>query len=303
MNTSWLVTGARGLLGQDMLAELATDPDAVVTGLGREQLDITDPTAVRVAVAEQRVVVNCAAWTDVDGAERSEAAATAVNGAGVRHLAQACGSSGAILLHVSTDYVFPGDVRRPYPEDAPTGPVNAYGRSKLAGERAVLGLLPSTGYVVRTAWLYGAHGPNFVATMLQLAGRHETLDVVDDQYGQPTWSRALARQLAALGRAALAGRAPAGVYHGTASGRTTWCGLAREAFRLSGLDPERIRPVGSEKFPRPAARPAFGVLGHGSWPRAGLAPLPPWDDQLSAALQVPEFAALSATARTSPRLR
>ncbi|MDR3080674.1 MAG: NAD(P)-dependent oxidoreductase, partial [Streptomyces sp.] len=122
-------------------------------------------------------------------------------------------------------------------------------------------------------------------------------DVVADQHGQPTWARALARQLAALGRAALAGRVPAGVYHGTAAGHTTWCGLAREVFRLSGLDPERIRPVGSEKFPRPAARPTFGVLGHGKWPRAGLPPLPPWDDQLAAALRTPAFAALADAAR------
>ncbi|MGW2080423.1 dTDP-4-dehydrorhamnose reductase [Streptomyces sp. NPDC001939] len=301
MSTNWLVTGARGLLGQDVLAELATDPDAVVTGLGREQLDITDPTAVRTAVTGQRVVVNCAAWTDVDGAERSEAAATAVNGTGVRHLAHACADSGALLLHISTDYVLPGDARRPYLEDAPTRPVNAYGRSKLVGERAVVELLPRTGYIVRAAWLYGAHGPNFVATMLELAARRETLDVVADQHGQPTWSRALARQLAALGRAALTGRAPAGIYHGTAAGRTTWCGLARESFRLSGLDPERICPVGSDKFPRPAARPAFSVLGHGTWLRAGLAPLPPWDDQLTAALKEPEFAALAAAARTSIR--
>ncbi|MGW4975239.1 dTDP-4-dehydrorhamnose reductase [Streptomyces mirabilis] len=299
MSAGWLVTGARGLLGQDVLAELATRPDAVVTGLGRDQLDVTDPVAVRAAVTGYRVVVNCAAWTDVDGAERSEAAATAVNGTGVRHLAEACAGSGALLLHVSTDYVFPGDSRRPYPEDAPTGPVNAYGRSKAAGERAVAELLPHTGYIVRTAWLYGAHGPNFVARMLELAGRREALDVVADQHGQPTWSRALARQLAALGRAALAGRAPAGIYHGTAAGRTTWYGLASETFRLAGLDPERIRPVGSEKFPRPAARPAFGVLGHGSWARCGLVPLPRWEDQLTAALAAPSFAALVVAARTN----
>ncbi|CAM5249273.1 dTDP-4-dehydrorhamnose reductase [Streptomyces aurantiogriseus] len=303
MTTTWLVTGAHGLLGRDVLAELAGDPDIVVTGLSRDRLDITDPTAVRAAVAGHGVVVNCAAWTDVDGAERSEAAATAVNGTGVHHLARACADSGAVLLHVSTDYVFPGDARRPYAEDAPTGPVNAYGRSKLAGERAVAELLPHTGYVVRTAWLYGEHGPNFVATVLELAARRATLDVVADQHGQPTWSRALAGRLAALGRAALAGRAPAGIYHGTAAGRTTWCGLAREAFRLSGLDPERIRPVGSEKFPRPAARPTFGVLGHDNWQRAGLAPLPRWDDQLASALKLPVFAALSAAARSSERAR
>ncbi|MFE9098640.1 dTDP-4-dehydrorhamnose reductase [Streptomyces sp. NPDC007264] len=301
MTVSWLVSGAGGLLGREMLAELAADPEAVVTEAGRDRLDITDPAAVRAAVAGHRVVVNCAAWTDVDGAERSEAAATAVNGTGVRHLAAACAGSGALLLHVSTDYVFPGDARRPHPEDAPTRPLNAYGRSKLAGEHAVAELLPRTGYTVRTAWLYGEHGRNFVATVLELATRRETLDVVADQHGQPTWSRALARQLAALGRAALAGRAPAGVYHGTAAGRTTWYGLARETFRLSGLDPGRIRPVGSQKFPRPAARPAFSVLAHGGWARAGLVPLPRWDDQLTAALHTPRLAALAAEARRTHR--
>ncbi|MFF4956802.1 dTDP-4-dehydrorhamnose reductase [Streptomyces sp. NPDC001222] len=300
MTTHWLVTGALGLLGQEVRAELAADPDAEVTALGRDRLDITDPAAVRTAVDGHRMVVNCAAWTDVDGAEHSEAAATAVNGTGVRHLARACADTGALLLHISTDYVFPGDARRPYPEDAPTAPVNAYGRSKREGERAVAELLPGTGYIVRTAWLYGAHGRNFVTTMLDLAARRPTLDVVADQHGQPTWARALARQLAALGRAALAGRAPAGIYHGTAAGHTTWHGLARETFRLSGLDPARIRPVGSDKFPRPAARPAFGVLGHDNWARAGLAPLPSWDDQLIAALGTPPFAALADAALTVP---
>ncbi|WP_327239401.1 MULTISPECIES: SDR family oxidoreductase [unclassified Streptomyces] len=178
--------------------------------------------------------------------------ATAVNGTGVRHLARPRGS-GAPLPHVSTDYVFPGHARKSYLEDAPTSPVNTYGRGKLAGDRVVVELLLRTSYIVRTAWLYGAHGHNFVTTMLQLAARRKTLGAVADQHDQPTWSRALAGQLSALGP-----RAPAGVHHGTAAGRTTWYGLAREAFRLSGLDTERIRPVGSVAFPRPAARPALG---------------------------------------------
>lgn len=287
----WLVTGAAGMLGRDVLAVLA-EAGITAEGLGRTGLDITDPAAVRSAVEGAAVVVNCAAWTDVDGAEAAEAAATAVNGTGVRVLAGACARAGARLLHVSTDYVLPGDAARPYPEDAPTAPVNAYGRSKLAGERAVAELLPGSGYVVRTAWLYGEHGPNFVATVLGLAARRDTLDVVDDQHGQPTWSYALARRLVELGLAALDGRAPAGVYHGTASGRTTWFGLAREAYRLSGLDPERIRPADSTAFARPAVRPAFSVLGHDRWARAGLEPLAQWRDQLAEALARPSFAAL-----------
>jgi dTDP-4-dehydrorhamnose reductase len=297
--TPWLVTGAGGMLGRDVLAALAATPDTEVTAAPRGDLDITDPRAVRAAVTGHRVVVNCAARTDVDRIETDETAASAVNGTGVRHLARACAATGAVLLHVSTDYVLPGDVDRPCPEDAPTGPLNAYGRSKLLGERAVAELLPHTGYTVRTAWLYGAHGPNFVATMLELARHRPTVDVVADQHGQPTWTVALARRLAARGRAALAGRAPAGVYHGTAAGRTTWHGLAREAYRLGGLDPARVRPVASTAFPRPAARPAYGVLGHAGWARAALAPPPHWRDQLAAALETPAFAAPAAAARAA----
>ncbi|MEV7524698.1 dTDP-4-dehydrorhamnose reductase [Streptomyces sp. NPDC091371] len=287
----WLVTGAAGMLGRDVLAVLGEEGIEAV-GLGRTDLDITDRAAVRAAVEGVAVVVNCAAWTDVDGAESAEDAATAVNGTGVRVLAEACAATGARLLHVSTDYVLPGDAAQPYPEDAGTGPVNAYGRGKLVGERAVAELLPKDGYVVRTAWLYGEHGPNFVATMLKLAAQRDTLDVVDDQHGQPTWSRALARRLAELGRAALEGRAPGGIYHGTASGRTTWMGLAREAYRLAGLDPERIRPTTSEAFVRPAVRPAFSVLGHDRWSAAGLEPLADWRAQLAEAMTRQAFAGL-----------
>ncbi|MEU6232728.1 dTDP-4-dehydrorhamnose reductase [Kitasatospora sp. NPDC047058] len=288
----WLVTGAAGMLGQDLLAVLAADPAAAVTALGRADLDITDAAAVQAAVEGHDVVVNCAAWTNVDAAETEEEAATAVNGTGVRNLAAACAKTGARLLNVSTDYVLPGDATEPYAETAPTGPVNAYGRSKLVGEQAVAELLPAHGYNVRTAWLYGEHGANFVATMLKLAAQRDSLDVVDDQQGQPTWSYALAQRLAELGRAALAGQAPAGVYHGTASGRTTWCGLARETYRLSGLDPERIRPTTSEAFVRPAVRPSFSVLGHDGWAAAGLAPLPDWQAMLATALERPAFRAL-----------
>ncbi|MEV4556567.1 dTDP-4-dehydrorhamnose reductase [Kitasatospora sp. NPDC049285] len=295
--TRWLVTGAAGMLGQDVLSRLAQLPGAEATALGRADLDITDPAAVLAAVEGHQVVVNCAAWTNVDGAETAEADATAVNGAGVRNLAAACAKVGAVLLHVSTDYVLPGDATQPYPEDAATAPVNAYGRSKLVGEQAVAELLPEHGYVVRTAWLYGEHGKNFVATMLRLAAQRDTLDVVDDQQGQPTWSYALAGRLVELGTAALAGTAPAGVYHGTASGRTTWCGLARETYRLAGLDPERIRPTTSAAFPSPAVRPAFSVLGHDRWAAAGLAPLPDWREQLAAALATPVFAELAAAGR------
>ncbi|WP_264084224.1 dTDP-4-dehydrorhamnose reductase [Plantactinospora soyae] len=280
-----MVTGAGGMLGRDLVAVLSARPDARVTAAPRAELDLTDPAAVRAGVRGQQIVVNAAGWTDVDGAESQEAAATAVNGAGVANLARACAEAGARLVHVSTDYVFGGDATRPYPEDAPTAPINAYGRSKLVGELAVARLLPRTGYVVRTAWLYGAHGPNFVATMLRLATERPQLDVVDDQLGQPTWSYALAERLVDLGAAAWRGDAPAGTYHGTAAGQTTWYGLAREIFVRAGLDPERIRPVDSDRFPRPARRPGYSVLGHAGWARAGLPPLADWRSLLAEALR------------------
>ncbi|MCZ4118580.1 dTDP-4-dehydrorhamnose reductase [Streptomyces sp. H39-S7] len=289
--TRWLVTGAGGMLGREVVAALTADPAASVTAATRAELDLTNPEALLAAVRGHDIVVNAAAWTDVDGAEADEAAATVVNGDGVRHLAAACAAAGALLLHVSTDYVFPGDAKEPYREDDPTGPVNAYGRGKLAGELAVAELLPETGYTVRTAWLYGAHGRNFVATMLKLAATHETLDVVDDQLGQPTWARALAVRLTELGRAALAGEAPAGAYHGTASGQATWYDLARAAFELSGLDPERIRPTTADKFVRPAVRPAYSVLGHDRWSAAGLPAMAGWRDELEAAVAAGTFAA------------
>ncbi|MGC4750180.1 dTDP-4-dehydrorhamnose reductase [Micromonospora sp. DT201] len=274
--TRLLVTGAGGMLGRDLVSVLHTRSDLKVTAAGRADLDITDPSAVREAVSEYDVVFNTAAWTNVDGAEANEAAATAVNGNGVANLASACAASGARLIHVSTDYVLSGNAQTPYPEDAPTAPVNAYGRGKLVGEQAVARLLPDNGYVVRTAWLYGAHGPNFVATMLRLAGQREYIDVVNDQHGQPTWSYRLAEQLVALADAALEGRAAPGVYHSTCAGQTTWYGLARAAFTLAGLDPDRIRPTTSDRYPLPAPRPAYSVLGHSRWAAAGLPPLPEW---------------------------
>ncbi|MEU8330633.1 dTDP-4-dehydrorhamnose reductase [Micromonospora sp. NPDC048839] len=285
--TRLLVTGAGGMLGRDLVTVLNARSDLKVTAAGRADLDVTDPTAARAAVAEHDIVINTAAWTNVDGAEADEAAATAVNGHGVANLASACAASGTRLIQISTDYVLAGDAQSPYPEDAPTAPVNAYGRGKLVGEQAVARLLPDSGYVVRTAWLYGAHGPNFVATMLRLATQREYIDVVDDQHGQPTWSYRLAEQLVALADAALAGQAAAGVYHSTCAGQTTWYGLARAAFTLAGLDPDRIRPTTSDRYPRPAPRPAYSVLAHGRWAAAGLPSLPDWHATLVDAFDSP----------------
>jgi len=274
----WLVTGAGGMLGQDLCAALADAGQAGVVTATRAALDITDAAAVREAVAGVDVVLNAAGWTDVDGAEDAEDAATAVNGRAVRVLAEA---AGARLFHVSTDYVFDGTATVPYPEGAEPAPINAYGRGKLLGERAVLA---AGGHVVRTAWLYGAHGRNFVRTMVRLAGERETVDVVADQEGPPTWSYALAAQVVALAGAAAAGRAAPGVYHGTAGGQTSWYGLARAVFAEAGLDPARVRPMTSDRFPRPARRPGYSVLGHERWSGTGVPPLPHWRQLLTTAM-------------------
>jgi dTDP-4-dehydrorhamnose reductase len=283
--TRWLVTGARGMLGRDLLAALS-GREVLATDL--PELDITDAAAVAAALDGVDVVINAAAWTDVDGAESHAAAAMTANGQGPRVLAQACRASGARLVHVSTDYVFAGAIAdsadpataAPYREGDPTGPRTEYGRSKLAGELAILEELPDQGFIARTAWLYGEHGRNFVRTMLMLERTKPELDVVDDQWGQPTWTSDLATRLVALGEA----DAEPGIYHLTGSGRTTWCGLAKAVFAGIGADPARVRPTTTDKFPRPAPRPAFSVLGSERAAAAGIEPMPAWETSLAQAL-------------------
>jgi len=269
-----LVTGGRGMLGQDLLPALAAHD---VTAPGRADLDITDEAAVRAAVAGHDVVVNLAAYTAVDAAEEHEEEARAINATGAGILARAAAEAGARIVHVSTDYVFDGSAASPYPEDAPHAPVSAYGRTKAEGERLVLEGHPGGASVVRTAWLYGAGGPSFPSTMLRLAASHDTVSVVDDQRGQPTWTVDLAARIVELVDAG----APAGVFHGTASGETTWHGLAQAVFAAAGLDPARVLPTDSASFVRPAPRPAYSVLGHDAWSRIDLAPLRDWREALS----------------------
>jgi dTDP-4-dehydrorhamnose reductase len=249
--------------------------------MDRAGLDVTDAAAVSDAIARCRpdVVVNCAAWTAVDDAEASEEQALAVNAGGPANLTTACGAHAARLVQVSTDYVFTGDASRPYTEDDVPAPRTAYGRTKLAGEHAVLGRLPRSAYVVRTAWLYGAHGPSFVGTMIKLEERRPTVDVVDDQHGQPTWTADVAGQIIAL----IQSTAAPGIYHATSSGQTTWFGLAREIFGLLGADPARVRPQPSSALSRPAPRPAYSVLGHGAWAAPRVAPIGQWRPALRCA--------------------
>ena len=267
-----LVVGAGGQLGTDLLAVLG--PGA--RGLTRADLDVTDEAAVCAAVGDiaPEVIFNAAAWTDVDGAETHEDAAYAANALAPGYLAAAARDAGARFVHVSTDYVFAGDATTPYDVDDPTAPRSAYGRTKLAGERAVL---DRGGYVVRTAWVYGATGGNFVKTMARLERERETVSVVDDQRGSPTWSRDLA-----AGLAELAAKAPEpGVYHCTNAGEATWYELARAVFERLGADPDRVTPCTTADFPRPAPRPAYSVLSDRAWRAAGLTPLRHWREALA----------------------
>ena len=284
--TRWLVTGAGGMLGQDLVLRLRRS-GADVTGLDRGQLDITDPAATAAALAQVRpgIVANCAGWTAVDDAEAKEDQALAVNGAGPAHLAAACAGLGARLIQPSTDYVFSGTAGAPYGEADEPAPQTAYGRTKLAGERAVLAAMPDGGYVLRTAWLYGAHGPSFVTAMIRAEATRDTVAVVDDQQGQPTWTADLAGQILLLAQSA----AEPGIYHASSSGQTTWFGLARAVFELLGADPARVTPTSTDALARPARRPGYSVLGHARWISAGLPPPPSWQHALRQAF--PEIAA------------
>jgi dTDP-4-dehydrorhamnose reductase len=273
--TRYLVTGAGGMLAADLVRVLE---GRQVTALGRRDLDITDAAAVREAVVGHDVVINTAAFTNVDAAESDKQTAFAVNATGAGNVADAAAAVGARLVHVSTDYVFDGTGTRPYAEDSPRAPLGAYGRSKAAGEELVQ-RHPGV-YLVRTAWLYGEHGSNFARTMLRLAGERDTVSVVTDQVGQPTWSRDLAAAIVALVDA----EAPFGIYHGTNAGEASWFDFARAIFEESGLDPERVKPTDSSSFTRPAPRPAYSVLSHAAWATARLPAPRPWRDALHTAI-------------------
>ena len=280
----WAVLGHAGMLGQDLMSALSSRE---VTGFDRAEFDITDIDSVKSILSGFDVVVNCAAWTAVDDAEVNEAAALAINGDGPRNVAKVCNEIGAKLVQISTDYVFSGDATTPYAENSEVGPKSAYGRTKLAGEVAVRDYLPNGHYIVRTAWLYGEHGPNFIKSMINLEKSKDSISVVNDQIGQPTWTKDLASQVINL----VDSEVPAGTYHATSSGQTTWFGLTQTIFDLIGADPNRVLPTTTEAFPRPAPRPAYSVLGHENWRAVGMNPIRAWDEALIAAFSDGAFRA------------
>ncbi|HVC41069.1 MAG TPA: dTDP-4-dehydrorhamnose reductase [Candidatus Saccharimonadales bacterium] len=278
MALKYLVFGARGQLGGDLVDEGARQNHEMV-GLTQVECDIRDGRAVERWLSSVRpdAVINAAAWTRVDAAEDHEAEAEAVNATGAGIVASACAAAGVRCCHVSTDYVFDGTATSPIPEDAVPAPRSAYGRTKWHGEVAVRESCADH-LIVRTGWLYGREGPNFVLTMLRLAAERPRLRVVADQHGAPTWTGHLAPAMLRLLEVG-----PPGTYHLSNHGSTTWYDLAVATIRARGL-PVEVVPIATAEYPTPAARPAYSVLDNRAWRDLGEPPLPEWDEGLLAYL-------------------
>jgi dTDP-4-dehydrorhamnose reductase len=278
-----VITGAAGQVGTALVAAGARQGRDVLA-LTSARCDVTDADTTARIIERGDVVINCAAYTDVDGAESDEQAAYAVNATGPELLARTCTQAGARLVHISTDYVFSGDFGgsspRPYETDDSADPLNVYGRSKRAGELAVLAASPEA-TVVRTAWVYtGSDGTDFVAVMRRLATGSGTVEVVDDQTGSPTYAADLAEALLEVADRRVNSR----LVHAANSGAVTRVELARAVFEGTGADPQRVRPVSSDHHPRPARRPAYSALSGRRSVDAGLSPLRPWWAALAEAL-------------------
>lgn len=263
------------MLGHD-LQRVASQCGAVV-GLGSGDTNIRDLDAVMEAVRNiaPDVTVNCAALTDVDGCEDREEDAYAINGTGAGNVARACLEAGCRMVHISTDYVFDGEKNSPYAEDDPINPISIYGASKAEGERLVRRILPDNHCIIRTQWLYGLHGRNFVETILRLAGERDRLTVVNDRHGSPTFTADLARAIYALIR-----KHALGTFHVTNSGITTWYDFAREIIKTSGMNHVCVEPIPSSQFPRPASRPKNAALNNSRSIDLMGSPLRPWEQAL-----------------------
>jgi dTDP-4-dehydrorhamnose reductase len=278
-----LLLGKNGQVGWELARALA--PLGEVTALGRAELDLADvPRLIATVRALQpEVIVNAAAYTAVDKAESEQDAAFAVNATAPRVLAEEAKRSGALLVHFSTDYVFDGAKATPYVEEDPTNPLNVYGASKLAGERAI----PAAGcrhLILRTSWVYGPRGANFMLTMLRLARERPQLRVVDDQVGAPTSSRAIADATAAVLVRAMASPGLEGLYHLTASGETSWCGFARAILARAGIEIPVV-PIPTEQYPTPARRPRNSRLDCARLRAAFGVTLAPWQESLAEAMR------------------
>ena len=277
-----MIAGGSGQLGIAVSQEL-DKLGIAFDAWGSKDLDITQSSTV-IEVLEKlspKVIINCAAWTDVDGAESHEIDASRVNSDGPENLALAAKLSNSKLIHVSTDYVFSGESQTPWQIEDEINPQSAYGRTKAYGESRVLAAYPENSFVVRTAWLYSPWGKNFAKTMTKLALKGDgEVRVVNDQVGQPTSASDLAKLLVELGLST----SPVGIYHGTNSGQATWFEFAQEIFKLAGADVGRVTPVSSSEYLRLAKRPSYSVLSHDAWANTSVQPLKDWRIALADAM-------------------
>ena len=279
---SWLIIGGSGQLGTAVSQEL-DKLGIAFDAWSSKDLDITQSSNVSEAIEKlsPTVIINCAAWTDVDGAESHEVEALRVTSDGPENLALAAKLSNSKLMHISTDYVFSGENQTPWQIEDKIDPQSAYGRTKAQGESRVLASYPESSFVVRTAWLYSPWGKNFAKTMTKLAIKGDgDVRVVDDQVGQPTSAMDLAKQLVELALST----SPAGIYHGTNSGQATWFEFAQEIFKLAGTDVGRVIPVTSSEYPRPAKRPSYSVLNHDAWANTSVKSMRDWRIALADAM-------------------
>jgi dTDP-4-dehydrorhamnose reductase len=283
-----LITGANGMLGRALAARLTTGNSLLLWG--REEADVTDEQAVRAAARgiEFDAIVHAAAATDVDGCEREEDAAMRVNRDGVGHMAALARDRGARFVSIGTDYVFDGTKSSPYEESDPTAPLNAYGRTKLAGEEAALAS-GAEALVIRTSWLFGPGGKNFVDTIAGKIERGDALQVVNDQRGSPTYTRDVAH-----GIARLLGRGATGIVHVTNRGDATWFELAAAIGRFLGASTP-IEPIPTSRMPRPARRPVYSVLSGARYEALAGKPLTAWEEALHHYLSARPRSAGSAT--------
>lgn len=285
---TWLIVGGNGQLGT-ALSVILDERGMQYKALGSQDLDIrsASETLDLIYALKPSVVINAAAWTDVDGAESNVEPAYAVNVEGALNLTLAVKAIDAVFVHISTDYVFSGTGSKPWSTEDLCAPDSVYGKSKAAGESAVLLNYSDKSYVFRTAWLYSQWGKNFAKTMTRIAVQDrngsenlELVKVVDDQVGQPTFAIDLANQIVDAVNASL----PFGIYHATNSGQATWFEFAREIFKLSGSDDSRVTPVPTSEFPKLAKRPSFSVLSHESWSKETVPPMRDWRLALSEAM-------------------
>ena len=269
-----VITGSNGMLGHDLENVLKDKHELILTT--SKTLDITDKDKTMEIIKENNpdIVINSAAYTDVDGCETNQDLAYAVNGQGVENLALACRQIDCPLVHVSTDYVFDGTARDPIPEDGEIGPISIYGKSKLMGEQAIQEILDKY-FIVRTAWLYGINGKNFPKTMLELAENHPEITVVYDEVGTPTYTPDLAYGISELIETDFYG-----IYHLTNSGSCSWCEFARYIFEIADRD-VNVVPVTASEFSRPAPRPSYSVLMNKKWIENGFEPLRDYKEAIS----------------------